>query len=594
MKLRELIIKNYGCIGENELRVVIDDIIVLIGPNNVGKTTVLNAYESFAGSGVALDKNKFHKNSTDSPIEISGIFSDITDEDKIQIGEKWIFNHPDYNECIKYKYVWEKENTKGVKYSWNNEEEQWKKGGMGGWDTKIASCIPVPIKINPLDSPEELQKQIIEILSEAIKEKSRCDDGRIKDLIDNLNKITEEVKKEIEDTLDITTDKLEENMKNIFPDCKILIKPQAGKFEPEKIIASGSHIRIKDLEGNDYPLSSQGAGLQRTFLWSAIEALSEAGNYKKGKTKINNDKPRMLLIEEPESFLHPPAIRAAREALYKIAEMQNWQVMITTHSPIFIDVSKPHTTIIRVDKDIDSKTRIFSTEKANFDEDERQRLQMIRMCNPSINEFFFANNIILVEGDTEQTVLNYIKSINSKYTGIQIVNCRGKANIPMFMKILNHFGLSYTAIHDIDAPYSMRKEKKVKNAMWTINEKIFNESRIKNGMDNMIIANMPDFEFQYFKYLQRGDKPYNAICELRKVEFINSDRYEELVNILESIISRKHSRSIKSIDDYYRLLSKYVKEEIPEPKEIWQLDEYKQAFKEVSVTEEITVDNIKK
>mgnify|MGYP000700698387 FL=1 len=106
---------------------VIDDIIVLIGPNNVGKTTVLNAYESFAGSGVALDKNKFHKNSTDSPIEISGIFSDITDEDKIQIGEKWIFNHPDYNECIKYKYVWEKENTKGVKYSWNNEEEQWKK-----------------------------------------------------------------------------------------------------------------------------------------------------------------------------------------------------------------------------------------------------------------------------------------------------------------------------------------------------------------------------------------------------------------------------------------------------------------------------------
>ena len=52
MKLRELIIKNYGCIGENELRVVIDDIIVLIGPNNVGKTTVLNAYESFAGAGI--------------------------------------------------------------------------------------------------------------------------------------------------------------------------------------------------------------------------------------------------------------------------------------------------------------------------------------------------------------------------------------------------------------------------------------------------------------------------------------------------------------------------------------------------------------
>lgn len=49
-------------------------------------------------------------------------------------------------------------------------------------------------------------------------------------------------------------------------------------------------------------------------------------------------------------FLHPPAIRLAREALYKLANLENWQVMITTHSPIFIDVSKPHTTITRVEK----------------------------------------------------------------------------------------------------------------------------------------------------------------------------------------------------------------------------------------------------
>lgn len=419
MKLRELIVHNFGCIGQEELRVVIDDIIVLIGPNNVGKTTVLNAYEAFASSGAPLEKDRFHKNSTTIPIEMVGIFSHISDEDKVQIGEKWIFNHTEYNDCIKYKWIWEKENAKGVKYSWNNEKTEWEKGGMGGWDTKIASCIPVPLKINPLDNPEDLQKQIIEILTEAIKEKSKNEDTRIKTLIDNLNKIAEEVKEEIESTLDTTTSKLEGNIRNIFPDCKIIIKPQAGKFEPEKIIAAGSHIRVKDSEGNDYPLSNQGSGLQRTFLWSAIEALSEVGGYKKGKTKIDNEKPRILLIEEPESFLHPPAVRAAREALYKIAELDNWQVMITTHSPVFIDVSKPHTTIIRVDKDEEAKTRIFSTESAKFDEDERKRLQMVRACNPAINEFFFANDIVLVEGETEQSVLTQIKKYRSqvyKYT----------------------------------------------------------------------------------------------------------------------------------------------------------------------------------
>lgn len=572
MRLRELGIKNYGCIGEHELRVVIDNIIVLIGPNNVGKTTVLEAYEVFASSGAKINIDKFYKNSTDSPIEISGIFSDISSDDKSQIGEKWIFQHNDYGECIKYKWVWKKENEKGSKYSWSNENSDWIKGGMGGWDTKISSCIPIPLKINPLDDSEELQKQIIEILTEAIKEKSKEDDTRIKNLVDDLNKIAEQVKSEIENTLNETTSKLENNINNIFPDCKILIKPQAGKFEPEKIIASGSHIRVRDVEGNDYPLINQGAGLQRTFLWSAIEALSEGGNYKKGRAKIDNERPRILLIEEPESFLHPPAVRAARESLYKIAELNNWQVMITTHSPIFIDVSKPHTTIIRVDKDENAQTRIFSTENASFNNDERKRLQMIRACNPTVNEFFFANDIILVEGDTEQSVLNEIKSRNPQYTTIQIVNCYGKANIPMFEKILNHFNINYTVIHDIDSPYSKRKDKWIKNAMWSINEKIFNESKIEYGRNNMIIANMPDFEFQYFKYLQKGDKPYNALCELNNDEFMAKNEYYELVNIFEYINNRSHIRMIKKVSDYNRILDEYLKLENPTPKEKWQIE----------------------
>ncbi|MGM0219294.1 AAA family ATPase [Enterococcus sp. AZ126] len=46
MQLRELKIKNFGCIGENELIIKIDTIVVLIGSNNVGKTTVLEAFSN--------------------------------------------------------------------------------------------------------------------------------------------------------------------------------------------------------------------------------------------------------------------------------------------------------------------------------------------------------------------------------------------------------------------------------------------------------------------------------------------------------------------------------------------------------------------
>lgn len=586
MRLRELIIKNYGCIGEDGLKIIIDNIIILIGPNNVGKTTVLKAYEAFSHVGETIKIDDFHKNSTRNPVEIIGLFSDINDNDKSQIGEKWIFNHEEYGSCIKYKMVWEKPDTKGQKYSWNNEEKNWIRGGVGGWDTKIASCIPIPLKINPLDNPEDLQKKIIEILTEAIKHKVKNNDTKINELIGSINKVAEEVKMEIKDTLIDTTSKLEEHIQDIFPGCEIMLKPQAGKFEPEKIIASGSHIRIKNGEGEYYPLVNQGAGLQRTFLWSAIEALADSGNLKKGKSVIDVDKPRILLIEEPEAFLHPPAVRAAREALYSIAKLDNWQLMITTHSPVFIDVSKPHTTIIRVDKDCKAESRIFSTQNAKFTQDEKKRLQMIRACNPTVNEFFFANDIILVEGDTEQSVLTEIKNNDIKYKDIQIVNCYGKANIPMFQKILNHFGVNYTVIHDVDSPKAKRKDSWINNAMWTINKKIYEESKIEKGSNNMIIANMPDFEFQFFGYLQKGDKPYNAIRELNSEEFKNKQEYKELINIFESIKKRSHERSIRCFEDYKKLLIKYIKKETPEPLEKWSLSCSDKALERVSATRE--------
>lgn len=327
----------------------------------------------------------------------------------------------------------------------------------------------------------------------------------------------------------------------------------------DKILATGTHLQVASADGKYYPLANQGSGLQRAFLWSAIEALADSGKMKTGRNALLKDEdPKILLVEEPESFLHPPAIRSAREALYKIAELENWQVMITTHSPIFIDVSKPHTTIIRVEK-TKNATKTFSTEKANFADDERERLQMIRNCHPTINEFFFADSIILVEGDTEQAVLSQIKKENTA-----ILNCRGKANIPMFEKILNHFGMSYIVIHDLDSPKVNRNKSWIKNSMWSINEKIYAESQ--KGKGNKVIVNVPDFEGQFFGYLRSGDKPYSALCELKKTE--NQNIIEELNDILNGI----SNRIICSESHYTELGIKYCKEQNIDMSEKWNFE----------------------
>lgn len=572
MKLAELKIKNFCCIGTEELTVNIDNIVVLIGPNNVGKTTVLRAYDAFASTGTPLSEDFFHKYCSENPIEISGTFSEISSEDIAKIGKKWIYSHNSYGNVITYKWVWKNPDEKAQKYSWNEEEKKWEEGGMGGWDPIIASCLPVPLKINPLDDSKSLESKIIEILTQAIKKSIKDDSSKINKLIDEFNSLAEDVKSEIESSLTEATDILKEKLQDVFPDHGVMIQPEAGKVEPEKIIGAGSHIRIIDPNGEKYPLDKQGAGLQRTFLWSAIESLAEIGRYKIGKKSIASDFPRILLIEEPEVFLHPPAIRAAREALYKLSTIPNWQVMISTHSPIFIDVSKPHTTIIRVEKDAKYGTKTFSTEKAEFVGDERERLQMIRACHPTINEFFFSDNIILVEGDTEQAVLNTLKKSYTKNKDIHIVNCMGKANIPLFQKILNHFGVNYTVFHDSDYPKCMRNGKLQKNSMWTLNEKIFSAAKSNPELKNQIIVNIPDFEGQYFGYLQKGDKPYKAILELSNKSFRASNQYIELIRLFDYIKEENHPRKIKEKKDYRIFGLNYITEKKIEQNGIWEFE----------------------
>ena len=562
MKLIELQIKNFGCIDENGITIKIDDIVVLIGPNNVGKTTSIRAYEMFANSGTILKIDDFYQNNENNPVEIAGVFGEITNEDKQQIGEKWIYKNNDKQDVIKYKWRWEKSGVKGEKYSWCDKEGKWEKGGMGGWDSKIASCIPVPLKISPFDDSIQLENKIVELLTSAVKENVKNDQSKVAKLLDQVNDLANEVKKQIAEELNKTTSRLQKNLNEVFPEHNVDIAPQADKIEVDKRLATGTHLNVAGNDGKYYPLANQGSGLQRAFLWSAIEALADTGKMKSGRSTIESEKPKMLLVEEPESFLHPPAVRLAREALYKIAELDNWQVMITTHSPIFIDVSKPHTTIIRVEKN-EGATKIFSTEKAQFSDKERERLQMIRNCHPTINEFFFANKVILVEGDTEQVTFSQVKEER-----VTIINCRGKANIPMFEKILNHFGVEYIAVHDLDTPKSKRDGKFIKNSMWTINEKIIEEAN--KGLNGKVIVNIPDFERQFFGYLQSGDKPYNAILELQKEERRNVR--DELEKIANGSLSEKYEREITNVSDYKKLGIDYCNENDVPMTEIWEFD----------------------
>ena len=76
---------------------------------------------------------------------------------------------------------------------------------MGGWDSKIASCIPVPLKISPFDDSIQLENKIVELLTSAVKENVKNDQSKVAKLLDQVNDLANEVKKQIAEELNKTT-----------------------------------------------------------------------------------------------------------------------------------------------------------------------------------------------------------------------------------------------------------------------------------------------------------------------------------------------------------------------------------------------------
>lgn len=534
MKLSALLITNFKGIGA-ETKILIDNIVVLIGPNNSCKSTVLDAYEKYFSMGSALSIEYFHNRDDKSPITVTGVFTELTQEDIDLIGKEWVIaaDH-EFGSCAKFQIRWENPDEDGAKFSFSNITNDWKKGGAGGWNSILKSRLPTPIRVNPSDGYEALEKVIKDLVSKSASEKLKSDKSKVKSIIQEIEKLAKEVETEISSDINKINSRIESEVQKLFSGITVGFETGVGKFKAEDAIKEGSRFVLTS-NGTSAPLEHQGTGIKRAFLWSAINALCSEGRLKKGTTKISAEESKILLLDEPEINLHPAIIRSARKAIYALAEIAGWQVMCTTHSPIFIDLTQDHTTLIKV-ANTPAGVYHFQTDKATFTGTEKEQLKMLNKCCPTVNEFFFYETSILVEGDTEFLAYQYLID-QMNLTGTHcVINCRGKANIPTFIKIFNQFKASAIAVHDLDNKFRADGSA---NGMWAINHNI-RIAADEAGGRVLTVVHKPDFEGFYLNESPSKDKPYNLFTHITSAGFETDKKYQNLRESLSEIISGKH------------------------------------------------------
>jgi len=321
MRIAYVRIKNYRSIKDSG-DIYPTKLFAMIGKNNSGKSAFVKAIQALWGHPeVKIEKDDFHKN-TNKDIEISIVLTDIIekrDETKKSVDEK-----------IEIKFTCGKELK--AKYLVNNENIAAKEIKKILPELLVIPAIRNPQNESTAGSKSFLKELISLILKEQMKTEGNMAEGtealEKKQLCDATD---DEIEKYLEARRKQQIGKLSSNVNEHFQSIlvndkmKIEISPEGdlSKFfvaYSTKVINSEINEQIE----NGINLLSCGTGLQSMFILSLLQTYADM-------TK-NSDS--ILLIEEPEVYLHPEYQRKMFKALRSIASDN--QVIYTTHSPIMI------------------------------------------------------------------------------------------------------------------------------------------------------------------------------------------------------------------------------------------------------------------
>ncbi len=530
-RLVKLVIKNFRCIGTTPVSIDLDDIVVLVGPNNVGKSSVLKAYEVIMSEGSAagnltIDDFPSGKIDPDAPpeIELQTIAYDNSP------GPEWMEKTESGEMLVRELWRWPAPGAP-VRRGYNVQEKRWatdadKEKVPWGAAGVANSRRPQPHRVDAFASPDEQAGEIVTLLMTAIKDRVKTHQAESKTnkesdfaaLLSGIAAMQRKIVAESQDQINTVQAELSGYIGRVFPGHRVVFdaKPEDDLDKALNLFKANPQLLMGPEDGYLSTIGRQGSGARRTLLWTAIRLLAESGVKKKADT---GQRPHVLLLDEPEICLHPSAVREACELLYSLPSVTgNWQVMVTTHSPCFVDFARDHTSIVRVERQTDGQiagTTIFRPTKAQFDGGDKERLKLLNLCDPYVAEFFFGGRTILVEGDTEYTAFMHVIGLSpQKYEGVHIVRARGKATIVSLCKIMNQFGAPYAVLHDSDRPTYQKDGKDHPNPAWAHNESIRLELG-KASAQTRLIASVPNFEGAYLGEEVKADKPYNVLSNLK-------------------------------------------------------------------------------
>lgn len=205
-------------------------------------------------------------------------------------------------------------------------------------------------------------------------------------------------------------------------------------------------------------LARFGHGLQRSYLLALLQELAATNE---------SAQPRLILgCEEPELYQHPPQARHLASVFKKLSE-GNAQILVSTHSPYFVSGRHfEHVRLVRRDETKKESSIRWTTcekvvERLSEISGEKmtpiaaERAQLHQALQPHLNEMFFTQKLVLVEGLEDTAYITAWMTYSNLWddyrkSGCNIVAANGKSSLIEPLLIAKELGIPTFVIFDAD------------------------------------------------------------------------------------------------------------------------------------------------
>ncbi|RZS95425.1 ATP-dependent nuclease [Cecembia calidifontis] len=510
MKISKVIIHNFRSILDSEFDLA--DYSLLVGENNAGKTTVISALRAFyEDAGVRFSEGSdFPKIPTKDKESWIELYFSTTPEEQESLKDEYKSD----DNILRVRRYFKSENPDLVKGNQSNIYAYEKGtlstnlfyGAKGVSQNKLGRIIYIPELSKSdenlkLSGPSPFREMVNYVFGKVIKSSKSFES-----LNGSFDKFNADFQKETSEdgySMNVIEDEINSELKTWEIKFGIKINP----IKPPDIVKSllSHYIQDNNLTGNkEIDVTSLGQGLQRHLIYTLIKLSSNYADKKEEKKKEFSPDFTLILFEEPEAFLHPSQQEQMNLNLQKISTENNQQILITTHSPIFVckntmalnsiikvQKKKGHTNIFQIrrneiEKLFDAnlslfklfsdlladgttpdpiKAKINNKNLGNAAPDlalklEEETIKYFLWLDSERSSLFFAKHIIICEGASEKIFIDYL--LNTKWQDLKekhiyFLDAMGKFSIHRYMNLFGKLGISHSVLMDSDNDKDIHK-----------------------------------------------------------------------------------------------------------------------------------------